>query len=47
MITIRPATTADAPALSRLRAITFRETFEGENPPEDMARYLADAFTGP
>jgi diamine N-acetyltransferase len=43
-ITIRPATASDAPALSRLGATTFRETFEGENTSEDMARYLADAF---
>ena len=42
---IRPATPADAPRLSRLGAATFRETFEGENTPEDMARYLAEAFT--
>ncbi len=44
-ITIRPAAIADAAALSRLGAATFRETFEGENRPEDMARYLADAFS--
>jgi diamine N-acetyltransferase len=43
--TIRPATIDDAAALSRLAASTFRETFEGENAPEDMARYLAEAFT--
>jgi CTP:molybdopterin cytidylyltransferase MocA/ribosomal protein S18 acetylase RimI-like enzyme len=41
---IRPATLDDAAALSRLGAATFRETFEGENTPEDMSRYLADAF---
>src|SRR5688572_24576883 len=44
-ITIRLATTEDAPALSRIAADTFRETFESENTPEDMARYLADTFT--
>ena len=44
-VTIRPATREDAPALSRLAAATFRETFEAENTPEDMARYLADTFT--
>jgi ribosomal protein S18 acetylase RimI-like enzyme len=43
--TIRPAAIDDAPALSRLAATTFRETFERENAPEDMARYLAEAFT--
>ena len=35
----------DAAALSRLGASTFRDTFEGENTPDDMVRYLADAFT--
>ena len=44
-ILVRPATIADAAPLSRLGAATFRETFEGENTPEDMARYLAEAFT--
>jgi ribosomal protein S18 acetylase RimI-like enzyme len=44
-IHVRPATAADAERLSRLGAATFRETFEGENTPEDMARYLAEAFT--
>jgi hypothetical protein len=44
-IQIRPATLDDAPALSRLGAATFRDTFEGANTPGDMARYLADAFT--
>jgi ribosomal protein S18 acetylase RimI-like enzyme len=44
-IRVRPATVADAPRLSALGAATFRETFEGENTPEDMARYLAEAFT--
>jgi ribosomal protein S18 acetylase RimI-like enzyme len=43
-ILIRSAAIADAPALSRLGAATFRETFEHENTPEDMARYLADTF---
>lgn len=43
--TIRPAAIDDAAALSRLAAATFRETFESENAPEDMARYLAEAFT--
>jgi ribosomal protein S18 acetylase RimI-like enzyme len=44
-ITIRPASTRDAAALSRLGALTFAETFEGHNTPEDMARYLAESFT--
>ncbi len=42
---VRPATIADAAQLSRLGAATFRDTFESENAPEDMARYLAEAFT--
>ena len=44
-IHVRPATIADAPQLSQLGATTFRETFEGENTPADMARYLAEAFS--
>ena len=44
-VRIRPATASDAPSLSRLGATTFRDTFEGENTHEDMARYLAEAFT--
>jgi ribosomal protein S18 acetylase RimI-like enzyme len=42
---VRLATIADAARLSQLAASTFRETFEGENAPEDMTRYLAEAFT--
>ena len=42
---VRPATVADAARLSQLAATTFRETFEGENTPDDMARYVAEAFT--
>jgi|SRR5688500_6141465 ribosomal protein S18 acetylase RimI-like enzyme len=44
-IHVRRATAADAPELSQLGAATFRETFEAENTPEDMAGYLAEAFT--
>jgi ribosomal protein S18 acetylase RimI-like enzyme len=44
-ISIRPAAIADAASLSRLAAATFRETFEEENTPDDMARYLSAAFT--
>ena len=44
-IAIREASIDDAPALSQLGAATFRETFEGTNTPEDMAQYLAEAFT--
>ena len=43
--TIRPATLNDAAALSRLGISTFRETFEGAATPDDMGRYLADAFS--
>jgi ribosomal protein S18 acetylase RimI-like enzyme len=45
LISIRPAPAADAPALSQLAAATFCDTFEGANTPEDMAHYLAEAFT--
>jgi ribosomal protein S18 acetylase RimI-like enzyme len=45
MTTIRTASSADAARLSRLAAMTFRDTFEAENAPEDMERYLAEAFT--
>lgn len=45
MTTIRTASSADAARLSRLAATTFRDTFETENAPEDMERYLAEAFT--
>ncbi len=44
-ITVRSATVADAPALSRLAAATFRDTFAADNTPDDMARYMAEAFT--
>lgn len=44
-IEVRRASLADAAALSRIAASTFRDTFERENTPEDMARYLAEAFT--
>lgn len=43
--TIRTADVGDAAALSALGAQTFRDTFEAENTPDDMARYLADAFS--
>jgi ribosomal protein S18 acetylase RimI-like enzyme len=44
-ISVRRATEADAEALSELAASTFFETFEHDNTPEDMQRYLAEAFT--
>ena len=45
MTLVRPATIADAGRLSEFGAATFRETFERDNSPEDMARYLAETFT--
>ena len=41
---VRQATPADAALLSRLGEATFRDTFESENTPEDMAHYLAETF---
>ena len=44
-IRIRSADIGDALRLSRLGASTFRDTFEGTNTPDDLAQYLAEAFT--
>ena len=44
-IRVRLATIADAARLSEFGAATFRDTFEGDNTPADMARYLSEAFT--
>lgn len=44
-IHVRPAAVADASRLSQLGVTTFRETFERDNTPEDMALYLAETFT--
>ena len=44
-IAVRRASAGDAGVLSALGASTFRETFEGDNAPADMARYLAEAFS--
>jgi hypothetical protein len=41
---VRPATLADAPRLSQLGANTFRETFEGENTPDDTGGSHATAL---
>ncbi len=43
--TIRTADVGDAAALSTFGAQTFRDTFEADNTPDDMAQYLADAFS--
>jgi ribosomal protein S18 acetylase RimI-like enzyme len=40
IITIRTATHADAGILARFGARTFRETFEPDNRPEDVAAYV-------
>jgi ribosomal protein S18 acetylase RimI-like enzyme len=42
---IRRARIEDAGLLAELGAQTFAETFVEENTPEDMAAYLADAFS--
>lgn len=44
-LTVRPATPADANLLTELGARTFAETFAADNTPEDMAAYLASAFS--
>lgn len=44
-IHIRYATTTDAALLADLGAKTFRETFEADNTPENMAAYLESAFS--
>jgi ribosomal protein S18 acetylase RimI-like enzyme len=41
---LRRGTPADAAALAELAARTFRETFEADNSPEDMAAHLALAY---
>lgn len=42
---VRRATPADAARLSAIAAGTFRDTFASHNTPEDMDRYVADAFS--
>lgn len=43
-IYIRYATNADVDLLAELGAKTFRETFEADNTPENLAAYLESAF---
>jgi diamine N-acetyltransferase len=43
--TIRRAVAADAPALSAFARRLFIDAFGADNRPEDMALYLADAFS--
>ena len=42
---VRTASELDAPALTRLAAHVFRDTFAEHNDPADIERYLAEAFT--
>lgn len=42
---IRYATSSDNRLLAEIGAETFRDTFAADNTPEDMARYLAEAFS--
>ena len=44
MTRIRPALPADAATLAGFAARTFRETFEADNAPEDMALYLKASY---
>lgn len=44
-LTIRRATPADANLLAEFGARTFSDTFAADNTPEDMAAYLAAAFS--
>lgn len=45
VLTIRRPDGGDAGLLAELGARTFNETFAADNPPDDMAAYLATAFT--
>ena len=44
LIAVRHAVPADAAALAEFGARTFRETFEADNTPENMALYLARSY---
>jgi ribosomal protein S18 acetylase RimI-like enzyme len=44
MITIRPGTPADAVALAEFAAQSFRNAFERDNRPEDLALHLARSY---
>jgi ribosomal protein S18 acetylase RimI-like enzyme len=44
LTTIRPATPGDAAALADFGARTFRDTFEADNTPENLALYLASSY---
>ena len=43
-LTVRRASPDDAAALAELGARTFRDAFEADNAPEDMALYLASSY---
>ncbi|MEP6989381.1 MAG: GNAT family N-acetyltransferase [bacterium] len=43
-VTTRRALPDEAPLLATLAAATFRDTFGGDNTPQDMAAYLAASF---
>jgi diamine N-acetyltransferase len=44
LTTIRRAAPGDAAALAELGAHTFRDAFEADNTPDDMALYLASSY---
>ena len=44
LTTIRRAVPGDAAALAELGARTFRDAFEADNTPDDMALYLASSY---
>ena len=43
-VVVRPAGPADAAWLAALAERTFRETYSGENTPENMERYVSEHF---
>jgi len=44
IISIRPITKEDLPALQNIGQVTFSETFDGLNTPSNMMKYLNDKF---
>ena len=44
-ITIRPATSADAPLIADLSRLTFYETFAQDNTKEDMDKFMNEQFS--
>lgn len=43
-VVIRRASESDAPALARVGAILFQQTYEGSIPPDEMASHLENEF---